>query len=298
MRWKPVLRVGIAMVVFTLAATGCGKQQQDLGGGGFQPSIDKGVQFEAGTTMDKLSKAGTIRVGTKFDQPLFGQQGLDGRLTGFDTDIARIIAGGLGLTPDKIKFVEAPSAQREELLKQGKVDLVVATYTINDKRRQQVSFAGPYYTAGQSLMVKSDNNTITGPQSLRSTGARVCSVQGSTPAENIKQYVDPAQLTLFDVYSKCADALRTGQVDAVTTDNVVLLGFVSGSNGQFKLVGDEFTKEPYGIGIRKGDVKFCQFIDNTLSKAAQSGTYAAAWKSTTGKVDKQTPTLPALDPCS
>ncbi|HEY2765319.1 MAG TPA: glutamate ABC transporter substrate-binding protein [Pseudonocardiaceae bacterium] len=297
MRWKPVLRMGVAVVAFALAATGCGKQQE-LGGSGFQPTIDKGVQFEAGTTMDKLSKAGTIRVGTKYDQPLFGQRGLNGELAGFDTDVARIIAGGLGISPDKITFVEAPSAQREELIKQNKVDVVVATYTINAKRRLQVSFAGPYYTAGQALMVKSDNNTITGPQSLRSTNARVCSVQGSTPAETIRQYIDPAQLTLFDVYSKCADALRTGQVDVVTTDNVILLGFVNDSKGQFKLAGDKFTKEPYGIGISKGDVKFCQFINDTLGKAAASGAYAAAWKATAGKVDPQTPTLPQADPCS
>ncbi|MGH3799895.1 MAG: transporter substrate-binding domain-containing protein, partial [Pseudonocardiaceae bacterium] len=196
------------------------------------------------------------------------------------------------------QWVESPSAQREELIKQSRVDLVVATYTINDKRRQQVSFAGPYYLAGQSLMVKSDNNTITGPDSLRSTGARVCSVQGSTPAENIRTYIDPAQLTLFDVYSKCADALRTGQVDVVTTDNVVLLGFVANSNGAFKLVGDTFTEEPYGIGIRKGDVAFCTFINDTLTQAAKSGAYTDAWKTTAGKVATQTPQLPTSDSCS
>ena len=109
--------------------------------------------------------------------------------------------------------MESPSAQREELIKQGRVDLVVATYTINDKRRQQVSFAGPYYLAGQSLMVKSDNNTITGPDSLRGVKARVCSVQGSTPAENIRKYIDPAQLTVFEstpsALTRCAPARST-----------------------------------------------------------------------------------------
>jgi glutamate transport system substrate-binding protein len=147
-------------------------------------------------------------------------------------------------------------------------------------------------------MVKSDNNTITGPDALRPTKARVCSVQGSTPAENIRNYIDPGQLVLFDVYSKCADALRTGQVDVVTTDNVVLLGFVSTSNGSFKLTGDTFTKEPYGIGIRKGDIAFCTFINDTLTQAAASGAYAQAWMKTAGKVAKQVPQLPPLEPCS
>ncbi|MGH3946438.1 MAG: glutamate ABC transporter substrate-binding protein [Pseudonocardiaceae bacterium] len=297
MRWKALLRVGVAMAAFAMTATACG-QQQDLGGGSTNPPVAQGAQFEPGTTMAKLAETKTIRIGTKFDQPLFGQRGLDGNLTGFDTEIARIISGALGIPADKVQWVESPSAQREELIKQGRVDLVVATYTINDKRRQQVSFAGPYYLAGQSLMVKSDNNTITGPDSLRSTGARVCSVQGSTPAENIRTYIDPAQLTLFDVYSKCADALRTGQVDVVTTDNVVLLGFVDSSNGAFKLVGDTFTKEPYGIGIRQGDVAFCTFINDTLTEAAESGAYTEAWTTTAGKVAKQTPQLPTFDSCS
>ena len=109
-------------------------------------------------------------------------------------------------------------------------------------------------------------------------------MQGSTPAENIRKYIDPNQLTVFDVYSKCADALRTGQIDVVTTDNVVLLGFVASSNGAFKLAGGTFTKEPYGVGIPKGDVAFCTFINDTLAQAVKSGAYAQAWKTTAGKV--------------
>jgi glutamate transport system substrate-binding protein len=298
MRWKPGLRLGAAVAALAMAATACGQQQEPGGGAGSTPSVAENVQFETGTTMAELAQADTIRVGTKFDQPLFGQQGLGGELTGFDTEIARIIAAALGIGADRITFVEAPSGQREELIKQDKVDMVVATYTINDERRKQVSFAGPYYVAGQSLMVESDNTEITGPESLRSTNARVCSVQGSASAKNVLEYADPAQLTLFDVYSKCADALRTGQVDAVTTDNVILLGFVDGSNGQFKLVGEPFSEEPYGIGITKGDVAFCEFINDTLTRAVESGEYADAWESTAGTVAGETPTLPEFDPCS
>src|SRR5947209_7811968 len=297
MRWNAVLRVGAALAALAMAIAGCG-QQHTLGGDASTPPVAQDAHFEPGTTMAKIANAHAIRIGTKFDQPLFGQQVLGGKLTGFDTEIGRTIAGALGISPDQVQWVEAPSAQREELIKQGKVDLVVATYTINDKRRQQVSFAGPYYIAGQSLMVSSDNNTITGPDSLRPTKARVCSVQGSTPAENIRKYIDPEQLTVFDVYSKCADALRTGQIDVVTTDNMVLLGFVASSNGGFKLAGNTFTREPYGVGIRKGDVAFCTFINDALTQAAKSGVYANAWKTTAGKVTTQTPELPALDPCS
>lgn len=264
-------------------------------------SVAEAPEFAAGTTMADLAAAGTVRVGIKFDQPGFGLQGLSGDYEGFDVEIAKIVAAGLGLTPDKIVFSEATSAVREQVIENDQVDMVVATYTINDKRKERISFAGPYYTAGQQIMTKSDNTVLTGPDSLKANpDQKVCSVTGSTPSENIKPYLaDPAQLVLFDQYSQCADALGNGQVQAVTTDNVILLGFVSESNGDYKLVGEQFTEEPYGIGIKKGDTAFCEFIDQQLTAAAESGAYEEAWTSTAGSVEgAQTPTLPELDTCS
>ena len=297
MRWNPVLRVGMAVAAFALVATACGEQAPLGGGQAPDPEVAQDVQFEAGTTMAGLSEAGAITIGTKFDQPLFGLRGLDGEMQGFDVEIGKIIAAGLGIAPDAITWVEAPSAQREDLVERGDVDMVVATYTINDERRQRVSFAGPYYQAGQTLMVRSDDQEITGPESLRASGARVCSVTGSTPSENIREFIEESQLVLFAAYSQCRDALRTNQVDVVTTDNVILLGYVSQSDGAFKLVGDTFTEEPYGIGITKGDVAFCQYINETLTAAADSGAYADAWDATAGTVAREAPELPPLDPC-
>ncbi|OLT14873.1 ABC transporter substrate-binding protein [Pseudonocardia sp. CNS-139] len=280
-----------------LTATACGEQAQ-LGSSGPAPSVEQDVTFPAGTTMARLHDAGTLRVGTKFDQPLFGLRGLDGNPVGFDVEIAKIIAGKLGIPADGITYTETPSRIREDVITNNQVDVVVATYTINDARKQRVSFAGPYYVAGQDLMVAADNTTITGPDSLRAANARVCSVTGSTPAQNIQQYVDPANIVLFDVYSRCADALRNGQVEAVTTDNVILMGLVDSSQGAFKLVGQQFTEEPYGIGITRGDVAFCEFINTSLQEAAADGSYEAAWASTAGTVDPQAPTLPPADACS
>ena len=84
----------------------------------------------------------------------------------------------------------------------------------------------------------------------------------------------------------------------MTTDNVILMGLVENGGGKFKLVDKQFTSEPYGIGIKKGDVDFCRFIDDTLTTAAGDGTYEKAWQTTAGKVSPQAPTLPQLDPCS
>jgi glutamate transport system substrate-binding protein len=293
---RAIARIAAAAVL-ALGVSACGGgDSAETAEPGASPS--PAASFEPGTTMATLSQAGEITVGTKFDQPLFGLKGLSGQPEGFDVEIAKIIAAALGIPEDGVTFVETPSAVREEKIETDEVDMVVATYTINDQRKERVSFAGPYYQAGQDLMVTADNTEITGPESLRPTGSVVCSVTGSTPAEKIREYVDPANLVLFDVYSKCADALRTGQVDAVTTDNVILLGLVDASDDEFKLVGEPFTEEPYGIGIKKGDVAFCEFINDTLTAAAEDGRYAEAWTSTAGSVQEEVPELPTLAPCT
>ncbi len=298
MRLRPSILTALAATA-ALALSACG-QQESIGGGNAAPApeVAQDTQFEAGTTMAELSEAGTVRIGTKFDQPLFGLRSLEGELSGFDTEIGRIIAGAMGIEADSIEWVEAPSAQRETLIQRGDVDMVIATYTINDTRRESVTFAGPYYQAGQTLMVAADNAEITGPDDLRASGARVCSVTGSTPAENILEYIDPAQLTLFEAYTQCRDSLGNGQVDVVTTDNVILSGYVAESEGAYKLVGEPFTEEPYGVGIEKGDVAFCEFINETLTEAEATGSYAEAWTATAGTIDPEVPTLPEFDPCS
>ncbi|MCO1660847.1 glutamate ABC transporter substrate-binding protein [Pseudonocardia humida] len=300
MRLSHVTRIAAATAAaaLVLTATACGNQAELGGSGAPAPTVAEDTEFEAGTTMAELNEAGTLRVGTKFDQPLFGLKGLDGNPVGFDVEIAKLIAAKLGIPADKITYTETPSRIREDVIVNDQVDIVVATYTINDARKEKITFAGPYYQAGQDIMVAADNTTITGPETLKPTGARVCSVTGSTPAKKLEEYVDPANIVLFDVYSKCADALRNGQVEAVSTDNVILLGLIEASQGAFKLVDKPFTEEPYGIGITKGDVQFCEFINTTLQEASTSGAYKAAWDATAGKVQPEAPTLPTADACS
>jgi glutamate transport system substrate-binding protein len=255
--------------------------------------------IEAGSTMARIAAAGRMKVGTSFDQPGFGLKGVDGKLSGFDVEVAKIIAEAMGLTADNIEWVESSSSVGEQLIEQGSVDIVAGTYSINDTSKGRITFAGPYYMAGQQLMVKSDNAKVKGPADLKANpDQKVCSTTGSTPVERIKPYLaSPDQLVLFDVIDKCADALRTDQVQVVTTDNVRLLGFVFNSATAFKLVGGQFTQEPSGIGITKGDVKFCEFINKTLKN--NSAAYTKAWADTAGKVEGAAPArLPEAAACS
>jgi glutamate transport system substrate-binding protein len=286
-----IARTTAVALTAALALTGVMACGDDGGGGGGSG------KFPAGTTMARLNDAQKITIGTKFDQPLFGLKGLDGKPAGFDVEIGKIIASELGIPADKIAWVETPSAVREESIEKGTVDIVIATYTINDTRKQRVDFAGPYYIAGQTVLVKADDSSITGPDSFKDGTKKVCSVQGSTPSVNIEKYLkDKAQqLVLFDVYSKCLDALKGGQVDAITTDNVILTGYMSTNQGMFKLAGGTFTEEPYGIGVKKGDAAFRTFLNDTLEKIFADGRYAKAWADTAGKFDPTPPKTPTVN---
>jgi glutamate transport system substrate-binding protein len=248
------------------------------------------VTFEEGTTMAALNEAGEITIGTKFDQALFGLKGPDGTPVGFDVEIGKLVAAKLGIEASDITWTETVSANREPFIQNGQVDLVVATYTINDARKEVVDFAGPYYVAGQDLLVLEGNDEITGPEDL--ADKTVCTVSGSTSEKNIAAYTTNIQAT--DIYSNCLGPLRSGEVDAVTTDNVILAGLADQNAGEFEVVGAPFTEEPYGIGLAKGDTEFRDFINDVLEESYEDGTWADAWEATAGSV-LETPEPPAVD---
>jgi glutamate transport system substrate-binding protein len=271
-----------AALTLTLAA--CGGGDDEGGGTDTAAEPEAEVSFAADSRMAEIAEAGTLKVGTKFDQPLF-------------VEVAKLIGAKLGLSEDQIEFTETVSANREPFLEQGQVDMVVATYTINDKRDMVIDFAGPYFLAGQDILVKKDNpDGIMGPDDL--AGKTVCSVAGSTPAGYVEENIPDAELVLVDAYTKCRDALKNGQVQAVTTDNVILSGYVSEAPEDFELVGEPFTEEPYGIGVPEGQEDFCEFVNETLAEAAEDGSLQEAFDGTAGEViEKEITPLPEPRGC-
>ena len=250
-----------------------------------------GADFPEGSTMARLAEAGSITIGTKFDQPLFGLVGPNGVPEGFDVEIARIIAGELGIGEDSIEWVETTSQVRETAIENGDVDLVVATYTINDDRKLRVGFAGPYYLAGQSILTLTSNEDIQGPDDL--SGKKVCTVSGSTPEGNLLENFPDVEVVPFGTYSECLEPLRNGQVDAVSTDNVILAGFAADGD-DLEVRGDPFTQEPYGIGVAKDDVEFRMWINDVLEEIFADGRWTQAWEATAGTV-LPTPEPPSVD---
>lgn len=227
-----------------------------------------------GTTADPQSGT-AIKIGIKFDQPGLGLKQGD-QYTGLDVDVAKYVAGKLGSKDSDIEWVQAPSAQRESLIESGQVKFIVATYSITDSRKQKVSFAGPYLIAGQDLLIRSDDTSITGPESL--TGKKLCSVTGSTSAQKVKEAYPQVQLAEFGTYSECVAALVSKGVDALTTDDTILAGYASQEQykGKLKVVGKPFTTENYGIGLKKGDTDLCTKITNALKEMISDGSWQKA----------------------
>ena len=217
---------------------------------------------------------GKIRIGIKFDQPGLGFK-KSGTYVGFDVDVAKYIAKKLGYSEDQIIWKEAPSKQREAMIQNGDVDMILATYSITDERKKAVSFAGPYFVAGQDLLVRKDDNSINGPEDLN--GKRLCSVTGSTSAATVKEkFASEVQLMEQPGYAECATALFSGIVDAVTTDDIILAGLASASRGKLKVVGKPFTQEYYGVGIKKGDTQLATKINNAIVDMIQDGSWENA----------------------
>ncbi|MFG1792674.1 glutamate ABC transporter substrate-binding protein [Nocardia sp. NPDC049149] len=278
MRISHALRLGIGAVAIAIAAstTGCGGGN-DAGTGGSQ------------------AKDGKLTIGIKFDQPGLSIRDANGSFRGYDVEVAKYVAGKLGVRPADITFKEAPSAQRETMIMNGEVDFVVGTYSITEGRKEKVDFAGPYFVAGQALLVRMTNTDITGVESLNGN-RKVCSVKGSTPVQNIKDnYAKDIQLLELDTYSKCVDQLRSGAVDAVTTDDIILAGYAGLAPGELKLVGPTFSVEKYGIGLKKGDRDTREKINNAIEEMVADGSWQRAFETTIGPLSGSTLTPPVVD---
>ncbi|MEX3107355.1 glutamate-binding protein [Streptomyces sp. V2] len=258
MKLRKVTAASAAVLALSLAATACGSDKKDdssssSGGGGNK-----------------------IKIGIKYDQPGLGLKKPDGSFAGFDVDVATYVAKELGYQPNQIQFVETKSADRENALARGDVKFIAATYSINDKRKAKVDFAGPYLLAHQDLLVKADSDISKGTDL---NGKNLCSVAGSTSAQNVKQSIAPkANLKQLSGYSECLSGLQSGSVDALTTDDSILAGYASQEQykGKFKLAGLKLSNENYGIGVKKGDTATVDKINKALEKMVSDGSWQKA----------------------
>ncbi|MGJ5834013.1 glutamate ABC transporter substrate-binding protein [Streptomyces ossamyceticus] len=276
MKLRKVSAAAATALVLALTATACGGDKDNSGSDG-------------GSGGGK-----TIKIGIKYDQPGLGLKEPDGTFSGFDVDVATYVAKELGYKPNQIEFVETKSADRENALARGDVKFIAATYSINDERKKLVDFAGPYLLAHQDLLVKADSKIAKGTDL---NGKTLCSVTGSTSAENVKKDIAPkAQLKEYGGYSECIAGLQSGAVDAVTTDDSILAGFAAQENykGQFKLAGLKLSNENYGIGVKKGDTATVDKINAALEKMVSDGAWETAVKENFGPANYKNEPAPKI----
>ncbi|MGE7437835.1 glutamate ABC transporter substrate-binding protein [Kitasatospora sp. NPDC001175] len=256
--------------------------------------VQNAAAVQGSPTLDRARARGRLVVGAKEDQPYLGwRDPATGQYSGFDIEIAKMVGADLGFGVGQIEFRTIASANRETALQNGQVDYYVGTYTINANRKKLVGFAGPYFIAGQSLLVRRNEHSIHGPQDL--AGKKVCSAAGSTPYQRIRQDYPKAHLVGYDTYSACVDNLITAQVDAVTTDNAILQGYAAKAPDELKLAGKPFSTEPYGIGVPKDDRVLRLAIDDALVRNMRNGNWKKAYDATLGLSGVPAPAPPLID---
>jgi glutamate transport system substrate-binding protein len=229
------------------------------------------------TAIDKINRDHKVVVGTKWDQPGLGLKTGSGEPQGFDVDVAKYVIKELsGGQPVDIEWKESISSNREAFLANGVVDLTVSAYSITEARKKKVTFAGPYIVAHQDTMVRADSTGIKKATDLE--GKRICQVAGSNSYRRVTDLPPDGQLGLSVQlvgaanWSECVAKLSGNNLDAVTSDDLLLAGFAVQGGGSFRIIGDPFTDEKWGIGLRKGDIETCQAVNAAIVKMHSDGT--------------------------
>jgi ABC-type amino acid transport substrate-binding protein len=261
----------VGLTVFAMLGAACGggdEEEPEAGGGGGEDTVEV-EEFPEDTTMGKIQAAGEIKVGVKYDVPLFGfKNPQSGEVEGFDVDMAQRVADTLGVD---LKLVEAISDNRIPFLEKGTVDLVFSTMTITTDRDAEIDFSRPYYIAHGRILVPGDSDV----QDISdfTSDHTICTALGSTYETTVipKQAPD-AKLVTPDSYSECFTQVQGGQADALITDDVILAGFLQ-QDDTMQIVGEDLTTDPYGAGVKDKDTEFAEFVSTVIEDTFADGTW-------------------------
>jgi putative glutamine transport system substrate-binding protein len=261
---KKWLKLSLLSLLAVILLAGCG------GGNDNDKAEEGGGKGKEEGVLAQVKEKDKIVFGVKNDTRLFGLKNPStGEVEGFDIDIAKALAAEILGDENKVEFKEVTSKTRMALLNNGDIDAIVATMTITEDRKKEVDFTDVYFDAGQSLLVKKGSD-IKGIDSLK--GKKVLAVKGSTSSINIREKAPEAQVLEFENYSEAFAALKSGQGDALTTDDSILYGMAD-EDPSYELVGGTFTEEPYGIAVKKGNSEFVEELNKALKSLKESGKY-------------------------
>jgi glutamate transport system substrate-binding protein len=268
-------------IVALLAATvaGCGKEaaaegsSADVCGQPIALTVAQNASIPNSPTYAKMRARGHVIAGIKAEVPGLAYKTAGNDRCGFDVDIARLISAGLGFSPDTIEYKEISASNREAAIQTGQVDYHIGGYSITDKRKQQVSFAGPYLQTGQALLVRADETDVRDRASL--WGKKVCASAGTLSVQRIKdqRLTAPENIIELKESAECLGQMLDGNVDVVTTDQAILSGYAAAVPGRVKLVGTPFSVERYGVGLALNDTSLRNAMNDILERAIRDGTW-------------------------
>ena len=244
-------------------------------------SIADDADIAASSWASAVKEAGVLRIGGTRTSFLFSQlDETDEGLRGFDAGLYQLLARYILGDESKFELTQVDSSTRESVLQSDQVDAVFATYSITPARQEVISFAGPYYTSRQAVLVKAGNAEITGIDSL--AGKNVATQAGSTGPEMLAEYAPEAVVQEFDNDIEARTALEQGRVDAYVTDYTLMLNAIVKSPGTYEIAGDVFGPEDnYGIGLPLGSDGVA-FVNDFLKKIEEDGTWENLWKISLG----------------
>lgn len=228
----------------------------------------------AESTLDMVKKRGHLIAGVKSDFPPFGYVDASGKNLGFDVDVAHLFAQALFHDPSKVELVAVTSGNRIPFLQSGKIDIIIATVTITDERRQVVEFSDPYFLSGSLLLVPKAS-PIRGVEDL--AGKTVAVIQGAIQDKDIEQLAPKANRVKFGKVSEAVLAVKGGRADAFAQDDILILTLAR-ENPDMRAAGKPFIPRPYGIAVRKGDLEFVKWVNAELARMKKDGTYDKLWK--------------------
>jgi ABC-type amino acid transport substrate-binding protein len=238
-------------------------------------------QATAGSTLDEVKKRGKLIAGVKADFPPFGYVDSAGKNLGFDVDVAHLFAKALFNDENQVELVAVTSGNRIPFLQSEKIDIIIATVTVTEERKQVVEFSDPYFLSGSLLLVPKAS-PIKGVEDL--AGKTVAVIQGAIQDKDIEQLAPKASRVKYGKVSEAVLAVKGGRADAFSQDDIVILTLAK-DNPDLKAVGKPFIPRPYGIAVRKGDPEFIKWVNGQLAKVKQDGTYDRLWKKYFGEVE-------------
>lgn len=239
------------------------------------------ADITANSWASAVKESGVLRVGGTRTSYLFSQlDETDNGIRGFDAGLYQLLTRYILGDETKYDLTQVDSSTRESVLQSGQVDAVFATYSITPDRQSVISFAGPYYTSRQAVLIKSGNTEITGVDSL--TQKTVATQSGSTGPDILAEFAPDATIQEFATDQEARTALEQGRVDAYVTDYTLLLNAIVKNPGAYEIAGDVFGPEDnYGIGLPL-DSDGVTFVNDFLKKIEENGTWEKLWKISLG----------------